>query len=84
VTNSSNSPIGSATVTFRVCFKTSTNGSWGNCTNYTATTNSSGQASYTLNGISDGYVAIQVTVQSITKSGTTFTLDSTASTKNAP
>ena len=50
----------------------------------TLLTNSSGLASYNLTGISDSYVAIQVTVQSITKSGTTFTIDSTASTKSAP
>ena len=84
VTTGSGSAVNNATVTFRVCFKTSSNGSWGNCSNYTATTNSSGSASYDLSGISDSYVAIQVTVQSITKTGTTFTIDSTASTKNAP
>jgi Flp pilus assembly pilin Flp len=84
VTDASGKAVKDATVTFRVCFKTTSNGSWGSCKDYTAKTSSSGSASHTLSRIESKYVAVQVTVTSITKSGTTFNVDSTATMKNKP
>lgn len=83
-TDGSNKGISGATVTFEYCFKTSANGSWGSCKTVTATTNSSGVASYSLTDIADSNVGIRVTVKSITKSDTNYTVDSTPVTKDAP